>query len=137
MASVAARAPSEDGLNEVVTVQSDAAGSAPPSAHVVTHGNSATFESVTEPTATGDVPVFQSVATIVELDVVPTAVEGNVGPVHVIVNVDGWVVVGVGVVVVSDVSLEHADATTSATISGMYPRRTGGVHCIAKAPCAL
>jgi hypothetical protein len=118
-------------------VQVVPAGSALPIGHVVLHGNSPTFESVTLPTATPVVPVFHSVATKVALEVVPTAVDGNPRLFHVIVNVEGVIVVGVdvegdGVVVVGDVSVAQPIEASASRRSGMRAGRTGRVHCISK-----
>jgi hypothetical protein len=114
-------------LNCAVIVQVAPAASAPPSGHVVIHGNSLTFESVTLPTATDVVPVFQSVVTTVALEVVPTAVDGNARAFHVIVNVEGVTVVGVDVVVVVDegeVSVAQAIDARAISSSGMIAGRT-------------
>jgi hypothetical protein len=77
--------------------------------------------------ATDVVPVFQSVVTAVALEVVPTAVDGNAGSFHVIVNVDGVTVVGVDVVVVVDVgevSVAQAIDARAISSSGMNAGRT-------------
>jgi hypothetical protein len=74
------------------------------------------------------------VTTTVVLEVVPTVVAGNAVLFHVIVNVDGWVVVGVAVVVEDGVVLlEQPIAATRSSRSGMCASRTGRVHCIKSA----
>jgi hypothetical protein len=90
---------------------------------------------VTLPTDTDAVPVFQSVARTVALEVVPTAVAGNATLFHVMVNVDGVTVVGVDVVVdVGDVSVAQPikGSASANRSSGMCAGRTGRVHCTSK-----
>jgi hypothetical protein len=107
-----------------VIVQLLAGSSWPLTAHVVLHGNSATFEFVMAPTATAVVPVFHIVTRTVVLEVVPSAVAGNAVLFHVIVNVDGWIVVGVDVVVEGVVELEQPIAATMISRTGMWAGRT-------------
>jgi hypothetical protein len=71
------------------------------------------------------------VATTVALDVVPTAVDGNAGLFHVIVNDEGVIVVDV-VVDVGDVSVAQPIDMSTSRSSGMCAGRTGGVHCTSK-----
>jgi hypothetical protein len=76
--------------------------------------------------------VFHIVTTTVVLEVVPSVVAGNAVLFHVIVNVDGWIVVGVDVVVVVEgvVSLEQPIAATMRRRTAIWAGRTVRVHCM-------
>jgi hypothetical protein len=67
--------------------------------HVVVHGNSEKFVSVTDATGTALEPLLYSVITTGVLAVEPRPVVGNARVGHVMMKLDGVVVVDEGVVV--------------------------------------
>jgi hypothetical protein len=86
------------------------------------------------PIDTVDAPVFHSVATTVAVESVPTTVLGKVPLFQVIVNVDGVTVFGLPLVVdVGDVFVAQLAVNSDTRRKVRCARRTGGVHCIAKA----
>src|SRR6185295_8871406 len=90
--SVAVRAPVSLGVNCAVTVQPDFDARPAVKSHVVVHGNSETFVSVTDVTGTDVEPLLKSVITTGVLAVEPRPVTGNASVGHVMMKFDAVVV---------------------------------------------